>query len=54
MKIPILNIVIDPEQLRLIYMVLMLSSVFYLISQVNDNGQKINYVYFSSQHSRAQ
>ena len=44
MKIPIVNIDIDDDNLKFIYMILMLSSVMYLISQVDSNERNIQYI----------
>lgn len=49
MKIPIVNIDIDDDNLKFIYMFLMLSSVMYLISQVDANERNIQYILYLTQ-----
>lgn len=50
MKIPIVNIDIDDDNLKFIYMILMISSVVYLISQVDANERNIQHILYLTQH----
>lgn len=46
MKIPLLDIVIEDDKFHTIHVVLMLSSVIYLISQANKNSRTLQYMLY--------
>lgn len=46
MKIPLLDIDIDDDKFHMIHVVLMLSSVMYLISQATQNARTLQYLMY--------
>jgi hypothetical protein len=46
MKIPILDIVIDDDKFRLIYMIFMMSSMLYIMSTVDSNAGALEFVLY--------